>query len=157
MLAIAQVGLFFGADGIAEGAPDFVVIGLNGFFEIGRVGEEDVHGIGDNAADVEAAAEFAKTFAERESEASGLIVLEVVEAGVSASETNEFVEEEVERRGEASEEFEFGFVHAQAEFVFALSERGDGRVRGDGARRRRGSRRLRWGWDEAGVFAGSCG
>ena len=123
LLAIAEIGFFFGADRIAEGAPNFVVVGLNGFFEIGRVSEEDVHGLGDNAADVKAAAEFAQTFAERESEAGGLVVLEIVEAGVGTSEADEFVEKEMERGGEAREEFEFGLVHAHAEFVFALGGR----------------------------------
>ncbi len=90
------------------------------------MGEEDVHGIGENAANVQAAAQFAETFAQRKSEARGLIVLEVVEAGVGTGETNEFVEEEMKRGREALEEFEFGFVHAEAEFVFALGGRKGG-------------------------------
>jgi len=89
------------------------------------VGEENVHGIGDDAADVEAAAELAEAYAERQREAGGLVVLEIVEAGVGAGQTDEFVEEEMEAGGEAGEEFEFGFVHAETEFVFALGGGGD--------------------------------
>jgi len=146
-LAIAEVGFFFGADGFAERAPLLIVIGENGFFEIGGAGEEDVHGIADDTADVETAAEFAETFAERKSEAGGLVMLEIVETGVGAGEAENLVKEEMERGREALEEFEFGIVHAEAEFVFALGggnsgaaglRRGRRIPRAHGGRRRRG-------------------
>jgi hypothetical protein len=108
-----------------------VIVGEDGFFEFGGAGEEDVHGVANDTAHVEAAAEFAETFAERESEAGGLIVLEIVEAGVGADETEEFVEEEMERGRKALEEFEFGVVHAEAEFVFALGGRAQGKRGGN--------------------------
>ena len=115
--------MLFGADRFAEGAPDFVVVGLDGFFEGGGTGEEDVHRIADDTTNVEAAAEFAKAAAKGESEAGGLVVLEVVETGVGAGQADEFVEEEVERRRETLEEFDFGFVHAEAEVSFTVSGR----------------------------------
>ena len=133
-VAVGFVGLLFGADGFAEGAPDFVVVGMDSFFEGGFAGEEDVHGIADDASDVEAAAEFAEAAPEGEGEARGLVVFEVVEAGVRAGEANEFVEKEVERGSEALEEFDFGFVHAEAEFALAV----------DGGAERRGDRDSRY-------------
>lgn len=129
-LAIAEISFFFSANGFAEGAPLLVVVGEDSFFEIGGASEEDVHGIADDAADVETAAEFAEPAAERKSEASGLVVLEIVKAGEGAGETDDFVEEEMEVGGEALEEFDFGFVHVEAEFVFPLRRRD--RARGDG-------------------------
>ena len=101
-----------------------VVIGLYGPFEVSGVREENVHGVADDTADVEAAAEFAETFAKRKREARGLIVLEIVESGVGAREANEFVEEEVKVRRKTLKEFDFGFVHAEAEFVLALGRGG---------------------------------
>ena len=124
-----------------------VVVGENSFFEIGGVGKEDVHGIGDDTADVETTAEFAETFAERKSEACGLVVFEIVETGVGAGEAEEFVEKEMEGGWEALEEFEFGVVHAEAKFVLALRGRNSGAAglrrgrripRAHGGRRRQG-------------------
>ena len=103
-----------------------VVVSEDSFFQGSGVGEEDVHGIEKNAADVQAAAKFAEAFAKGESEASGLVVLEIVEAGVSAGKTNEFVEKEMERGRKAVEEFDFSIEHAKAKLVFAL--RWSGRI-----------------------------
>ena len=126
-MAVGFVGLLFSADGFAESTPDFVIVGLHGFFEGGATGEENIHGIGYYATDVETPAEFAKTAAEGKGEARGLVVFEVVKAGVGAGETNKFVEEKMERRSEALEELHFGFVHAEAEFPFAVEGRAERR------------------------------
>ena len=119
--------MFFGADRFAQSSPDFVVVGLDRFFKRGSAREEDVHGIANDAADVETSSEFAETAAEGEGEAGGLVVLEIIEAGVGAGESNEFVEEEVERGSKALEELEFGFVHAEAEVAFAIGRGGGAR------------------------------
>ena len=125
-MAVAEVGFFLGADGFAESAPLLVVVSENRFFEIGDAGKEDIHGIAEDTADVETTAELAESFAERKSEARGLVVFEIVEAGVGTGEAEEFVEEEMEGGREALEKLEFGIVHAEAEFVFALGGRAEG-------------------------------
>lgn len=112
---------FFVGDDLGEGCPRGVVVGADSGFNVVLTGEEDIHGVAQEAAVNETLAEGSQNFSEGFGETGRLIVLEVIEAGIGSGEADDFVHEEVEIGGEALDEREFGGLRADFHFPFPVS------------------------------------